>query len=318
MEAETKQAAEPAILTVALTKHYGGFVALKGLSLCIDQGDIFGFIGPNGAGKTTTIRILATLLEQTSGQAYIHGIDVGASPYEVKRILGFMPDSFGVYDGMRLWEYLDFFGAAYRIPRRKRRSIIDDVLRLTDLTSKADDFVSAFSRGMKQRCCLAKTLLHDPKVLLLDEPASGLDPRARIEVRELLKTLGKMGKTILISSHILSELGDMCNKIGIIEHGELLQAGDYRQILETIRLNREIHIRVLSGEQEAARILNETRGVANLEQSGNEFHFESTLAVEEIAALHTALVNEGVKVLFFEDQKGTLEDVFLHVTKGGL
>ena len=228
------------IEAVKLTKHYGKFVALKDLDLEIEQGDIFGFIGPNGAGKTTTIRILATLLEATSGHASIDGHNVAKEPYEVKKILGFMPDEFGVYDGMRLREYLDFFGAAYKIPQRKRASIIDDVLQLTDLTSKADDFVSAFSRGMKQRCCFAKTLIHDPKVLLLDEPASGLDPRARIEMKELLKTLCTMGKTILISSHILSELGDMCNKIGIIERGELLAAGDVGEIMSRVREVQEL------------------------------------------------------------------------------
>ena len=239
------------IEAVKLTKHYGKFVALKDLDLEIEQGDIYGFIGPNGAGKTTTIRILATLLEATSGHATIDGHDVAKEPYEVKKILGFMPDEFGVYDGMRLREYLDFFGAAYKIPQRKRASIIDDVLELTDLTSKADDFVSAFSRGMKQRCCLAKTLIHDPKVLLLDEPASGLDPRARIEMKELLKTLCAMGKTILISSHILSELGDMCNKIGILEHGELLASGEVSEIMARVKEVQELRIEVFDGADRA-------------------------------------------------------------------
>ena len=304
--------------TRALTKRYNSFTALKDLNLTIEAGDVFGFIGPNGAGKTTTIRILSTLLAPTAGQAFIDGIDVTKQPYEIKKILGYMPDSFGVYDGMRLREYLDFFGAAYKIPSKKRKTIIDDVLALTDLNSKADDFVSAFSRGMKQRCCLAKTLLHDPKVLLIDEPASGLDPRARIEMRELLKTLQGMGKTILISSHILSELGDMCNKIGIIEHGTLLAAGDFRDILNTLKQEREVRIEVLEGEDAATRILEATPGVTSLERSGSEFNFVSQLDRVALAGLNTALVTGGVKVLSFSQHEGTLEDVFLQVTKGGL
>ncbi|MFC1734817.1 ABC transporter ATP-binding protein [Candidatus Hydrogenedentota bacterium] len=306
------------IKTVNLSKNYNNFVALKGLNIEIEQGDIFGFIGPNGAGKTTTIRILATLLAATKGTAYIDSMDVKKEPYEVKRIVGYMPDAFGVYDGMRLREYLDFFGAAYKIPRVKRKGIIDDVLELTDLTGKADDFVSAFSRGMKQRCCLAKTLIHDPKVLLLDEPASGLDPRARIEIRELLKTLRDMGKTILISSHILTELGDMCNKIGIIEKGRLLAAGDYREILETIRQVREIRIEVVEGADAAESVLNSTPEVFNVERSGNEFQIESKLGSLELADLHARLFKSGAKLLFFEEVEGTLEDVFLHITNGGL
>lgn len=306
------------IKTLNLTKKYNDFEAVVDLNLEIEQGDIFGFIGPNGAGKTTTIRILATLLELTSGQAFIDGIDVMRNPYEIKKIVGYMPDSFGVYDGMRLREYLDFFGAAYKIPRTKRRAIIDDVLQLTDLTSKADDFVSAFSRGMKQRCCLAKTLIHDPKILLLDEPASGLDPRARIEFRELIKTLRDMGKTTLISSHILTEMGDMCNKIGIIEHGRLLAAGDYREILKSLRQTREIRLMVVDGADAAAQTLADTPGVVRVDRSGNEFQFETNLGHAELAALHEALFRANVKVLFFQEEEGTLEDVFLQVTKGGI
>ena len=306
------------IEAVKLTKHYGKFVALKDLDLEIEQGDIYGFIGPNGAGKTTTIRILATLLEATSGHATIDGHDVAKEPYEVKKILGFMPDEFGVYDGMRLREYLDFFGAAYKIPQRKRASIIDDVLELTDLTSKADDFVSAFSRGMKQRCCLAKTLIHDPKVLLLDEPASGLDPRARIEMKELLKTLCAMGKTILISSHILSELGDMCNKIGILEHGELLASGEVSEIMARVKEVQELRIEVFDGADRAEVILRDAPGISGLERAGDEFQMQSRLGRAELAALHGRLVTEGVQLLFFEQDKGSLEDVFLSVTKGGI
>jgi ABC-2 type transport system ATP-binding protein len=304
------------IETRGLTKRFSDFTALSELNLRIEERDLFGFIGPNGAGKTTTIRILSTLLAPTAGQAFIDGIDVTKDPYAIKKILGYMPDSFGVYDGMRLREYLDFFGAAYKIPMKKRRQIIDDVLTLTDLTSKADDFVSAFSRGMKQRCCLAKTLLHDPRVLLLDEPASGLDPRARIEMRELLKTLRGMGKTILISSHILSELGDMCNKIGIIEHGKLLAAGEFREILASMQMEREIRLEVLDGADTAAGILEATPGLSNIDRSGNEFQMQSQLDRERLADLHARLVQAGVRVLFLSQEEGTLEDVFLQVTKG--
>ncbi len=306
------------IKTEELTKLYKDFMALDRLNLEIEEKDVFGFIGPNGAGKTTTIRILATLLRPSFGSAYINGMDVTKHPYEVKSVLGYMPDTFGVYDGMRLREYLDFFAAAYKIPQRRRKGIIDDVLALTDLTSKVDTYVSAFSRGMKQRCLLAKTLVHDPKVLLLDEPASGLDPRARIEIRELLKTLRDMGKTILISSHILSELGDMCNKIGIIEHGVLLRAGDYRKILEEVQQERELRLVVLEGGDAAAAILEEATGIQNISRSGNEFQMESKMAPAELADLHTKIVNAGAKVVFFGADQGTLEDVFMHVTRGGL
>ena len=306
------------IETIDLKKRYGDFEALNCLNLSIEEGDIFGFIGPNGAGKTTTIRILSTLLEPTSGEARINGINVMKHPYEIKKMVGYMPDSFGVYDGMRLREYLDFFGAAYRIPAKKRRGIIDDVLMLTDLTSKADDYVSAFSRGMKQRCCLAKTLIHDPKVLLLDEPASGLDPRARIEIKELLKTLRDMGKTILISSHILSELGDMCNTIAIIERGELLANGNFKEILGGLSQTREIRLVVLEGGDQAANLIAAKPGIINVDRSGNEFQMESTLDGAGLASLLTELVEEGVKVMSFAEHEGTLEDVFLHVTKGGI
>ncbi len=306
------------IETKGLKKNYGKFEALKGIDLSIEPGDIFGFIGPNGAGKTTTIRILATLLEPTAGTAKIGGIDVMRNPYAIKKVVGYMPDSFGVYDGMRLQEYLDFFGAAYKIPRAKRKAIISDVLELTDLSGKADDYVSAFSRGMKQRCCLAKTLIHDPKVLLLDEPASGLDPRARIEIKELLKTLREMGKTILISSHILSELGDLCNKIAIIERGELLACGDFREILATIRQTRDIRLIVIEGGDQAQALLESKPGIVNIDRSGNEFQMESKLGDLELAEILRELVVGGVKVQFFSEAQGTLEDVFLHVTKGGV
>lgn len=306
------------IQTVDLRKDYRGFEALKGINLEIEQSDIYGFIGPNGAGKTTTIRILSTLLAPSGGAAFVKGMDVTKQPYDIKRIVGYMPDYFGVYDGMRLREYLDFFGAAYKIPVKRRRGIIDDVLELTDLTSRADDFVSAFSRGLKQRCCLAKTLIHDPEILLLDEPASGLDPRARLEIKELLKTLRDMGKTILISSHILSELSDMCNKIAIIERGQLLVSGDYRQILDSIRSTRVLRIQVLDGADGAETALRETPGIASVQRTGDEFLVETPYTRARFGEILQHLLQRGVQVVGFSEKEGTLEEVFLHVTRGGV
>src|SRR5256714_6766974 len=236
-----------------LRKEYRELVAVKDLNLELEPGDIFGFIGPNGAGKTTTIKMLATLLMPTAGSALVDGIDVVKYPEQVRSIVGYMPDFFGVYDDIKVWEYLDFFAAAYRIPKQKRPKVIDDVLTLTDLNVKKDAYVESLSRGMKQRLCLAKTLVHDPKVLLLDEPASGLDPRARIEIKELLKELRNMGKTIIISSHILPELADFCNKIGIIEKGEMIVSGDVNDIVRQVREHHVLEVRILdegAGESE--------------------------------------------------------------------
>ena len=230
------------IEVVNFTKRYGDFVAVDDLSFTIGQGEIFGFIGPNGAGKSTTIRFLATLLRPTSGEGRIGGHSVTADPMAVRRVIGFMPDDFGVYDGMKVWEFLDFFAVAYEIPRTSRKKIIGEVLELLDLTHKKDDYVNGLSKGMKQRLCLAKTLVHDPPVLILDEPASGLDPRARLEMKALLGELRRMGKTILISSHILSELADFCTSIGIIERGKLLAAGSIQDIQQQIRSHRVLKV----------------------------------------------------------------------------
>src|SRR5437763_10372395 len=238
-----------------LRKDYRNITAVKDLSLRLEQGDIFGFIGPNGAGKTTTIKMLATLLRPTSGRALIDGIDVTREPDRVRGIIGYMPDFFGVYDDIKVWEYLDFFAAAYKIPRDRRPQIIDDVLELTDLAGKKEAYVEELSRGMKQRLCLAKTLVHDPKVLLLDEPASGLDPRARVEIKELLKELRRMGKTILISSHILPELADFCNKIGIIEQGELIVSGEVGEIMRQMSGGQLYEVRLPAEDRPAALTL---------------------------------------------------------------
>src|SRR6201991_510771 len=236
------------------TKVYGEFVAVSNLNLKIGAGEMFGFIGPNGAGKSTTIRFLATLLRATSGEGTVNGHSVTKDPIAVRKSVGYMPDNFGVYDGMKVWEFLDFFAVAYQIPRSRRKAVIGDVLELLDLTHKRDDFVNGLSRGMKQRLCLAKTLVHDPPVLILDEPSSGLDPRARLEVKALLKELRTMGKTILISSHILSELADCCTSIGIIERGQLLLHGPIQEVFRRIQRNRLIEIRPLGSLEDVAAL----------------------------------------------------------------
>ncbi|MFN8539008.1 MAG: ABC transporter ATP-binding protein [Thermomicrobiales bacterium] len=232
--------------THGLTKRYDRFVALDNLNLSIEPGVVFGFIGPNGAGKTTSMRILATLLDPSAGEAYVGGYSVTRDPKAVRHVLGYMPDSFGVYDNMKVWEYLDFFAASYSVPRSRRIGLIDDLLALVDLSDKKDGYVEALSRGMKQRLCLARTLVHDPQLLILDEPASGLDPRARVELRALLRQLGALGKTVIISSHILTELADICDHVGIIERGRLLASGSVETLLRQVQQNRILAVRLLA------------------------------------------------------------------------
>src|SRR5438067_203901 len=256
---------EAIVTTRNLTKQYGSFLALKSLNLTIERGAIYGFIGPNGAGKTTTMRILSTLLEPTSGRAWVAGYPVMEEPYEVRRRIGYMPDFFGVYDNMKVWEYLDFFAAAYKVPPSRRPGMIDDLLALVDLNVKKDSFVDDLSRGMKQRLCLARTLVHEPELLILDEPASGLDPRARIELRELLKELRNLGKTILISSHILSELTEMCTHVAIIERGHLLISGKVEDILQAMQPAREIYVRVMRRAPQAMFLLQGIQGVLSVQ-----------------------------------------------------
>ena len=238
------------------------------------------------------------------------------SPARVKRLIGFMPDRFGVYDGMRVWEFLDFFAAAYKIPKAKRGGIIDDVLVLLDLHGKRDDFVNALSRGMQQRLCLAKTLVHDPPVLILDEPASGLDPRARVEMKELLRELRRMGKTILISSHILSELADCCNKVGIIERGRLLASGPVDEIVSGIRRNVVIELVVSGKAEECEYLLRTSDLVDNLQRGGDDFRFEFGGTVDEIVELHASIVAAGIPLVWFREIRADLEDVFMTITRG--
>jgi ABC-2 type transport system ATP-binding protein len=300
-----------------LTKRFKRVEALKHINFAIEPGDIYGYIGPNGAGKTTTIKVLATLLLPTSGEAFIDGIDVVHNPMQVRKIIGYMPDFFGVYDEMKSWEYLDFFAACYRIPKHKRVGIIDDVLELTDLSTKKDAFVHELSRGMKQRLCLARCLVHDPKVLLLDEPASGLDPRARIELRELLKELGRMGKTILVSSHILTELADFCNTVGIIEAGEMILTGRIEEILRQIKGHRVLEIKVTDREEQAKEILLAQEKVTDVQIAGPKFlRVMFTGETDDIPDLMDKLKEAGIRVVAFSEEETDLEDLFMRVTKG--
>lgn len=297
-------------------KDYGDFTAVDKLSFKIEAGELFGFIGPNGAGKSTTIRFLATLLQPSRGEGIVNGFSVNKQPMEVRRSIGYMPDNFGVYDGMKVWEFLDFFAVAYRIGKSKRKKIIDDVLELLDLTHKRDDFVNSLSRGMKQRLCLAKTLVHDPPVLILDEPTSGLDPRARIEVKALLKELRRMGKTILISSHILSELADCCTSIGIIERGQLLMHGPIEEVYRRIRRNAVIEIRFQDGADLGCSILRSSPYLRDIMIEDGRATVELEASGEAIADLLQQLVAAGVRVRSFAEKEPTLEDVFMMVTKG--
>ncbi len=297
-------------------KDYGDFRAVDSIDLQINAGETFGFIGPNGAGKSTTIRFLATLLRATRGRGEVAGCDVMSDPVGVRQAVGYMPDNFGVYDGMRVWEFLDFFAVAYRIGRTERKQIIDNVLELLDLTHKRDDFVNGLSRGMKQRLCLAKTLVHDPPVLILDEPASGLDPRARIEVKALLKELRKMGKTILISSHILTELADCCTSIGIIERGQMLMHGPIANVYRQIRRNRIVEIQFISGEDAGMSILRSCAELRALDIEPNAVVAELETDDEGLANLMEQLLAAGVRMKSFNDRDPTLEDVFMTVTKG--
>ncbi len=301
------------------TKRYGDFMAVDDLNLSIGEGEIYGFIGPNGAGKSTTIRFLATLLKPTSGEGRIAGHSVTNDPMAVRRVIGFMPDDFGVYDGMKVWEFLDFFAVAYEIPRLERRRIIGEVLQLLDLTHKRDDYVNGLSKGMKQRLCLAKTLVHNPPVLILDEPSAGLDPRARLEMKYLLNELRRMGKTILVSSHILSELADFCTSIGVIERGKLLASGSIQDIQKQLRSHRVLKVRILNENPAQFEYILKNHASVKA-QSVNTI--EGTLSAEfegdgpAQADLLRQMMEAGAIVEAFDEEQISLEDVFMMITKG--
>src|SRR6476660_6696978 len=301
---------------VNFTKRYGDFVAVDDLSFTIGKGEVFGFIGPNGAGKSTTIRFLATLLRPTSGEGRVAGFSVVSDPMAVRRVIGFMPDDFGVYDGMKVWEFLDFFAVAYEIPLTYRRKIINEVLDLLYLTHKRDDFVNGLSRGMKQRLCLAKTLVHDPPVLILDEPSSGLDPRARLEVKALLKELRTMGKTILISSHILTELADCCTSIGIIERGQLLLHGPIETVYRQIQQNRHIEVRFAESPETGVSLIRSDPKVRDVQMNHRSCTLEMDGDEADVQRLLRQLVTADCGLLSFAEKEPKLADVFMMVTKG--
>lgn len=305
------------IETRYLTKSYGKLIALKELNLTIDQGDIFGFIGPNGAGKTTTIRILATLLRPTSGQAFVCGLSVNGQAREIRRKIGYVPDEFGTYEDMTVAEYLEFFGSLYGIPTKERKTVIQGVLDLTDLNYKENAQVDSLSRGMRQRLAISRVLLHDPEVLLLDEPASGLDPRARIEIRELLKELRNMGKTILISSHILSELRELCTQVGIIEEGTLLFSGSLSEAISRVRKGDVVRVRLREGSEGAAALLAEHEFVtaAQLDEGGFvEVRLKEQ--IDDYTFVPEFLVSKGYRILELREEDIDLEDAFMKLTRG--
>jgi ABC-2 type transport system ATP-binding protein len=307
------------IVTRDLTKMYGELYALNRLSLRLERGDVYGFIGPNGAGKTTTMRILATLLNPTFGEAEVCGYSIYNNAKEIRRIMGYMPDFFGVYDDMKVIEYLEFFAAAYRIKGPDRRRKCDQVLELVDLGYKRDALVTSLSRGMTQRLGLARVLLHEPEVLLLDEPASGLDPRARIEMRGLLKELRRMKKTILVSSHILPELADICNKIGIIEKGQLLFDGDVQSAIQKVR-QHSVYLVAVTLEQmpQAREFLEAHVDVLKVEAADEGDALRVTLAdgVHDGSFIADLLLQHNLRLRMLKEEEIDLEDVFMSITKG--
>ncbi len=304
------------IETRGLRHTYAGFEALKGIDLEVAPGDVYGFVGPNGAGKTTTIRILTTLLEPTAGEARIDGVDVWTHKDRIRGIIGYMPDNFGVYRDMTVTEYLHFFAAAYAIPTADRGSLVGGLLELVDLTTKKDSLIDALSRGMQQRLGLARTLVHDPKVLILDEPASGLDPRARIEIREILRELQRMGKTILLSSHILSELQTVCTRIGILERGELVAQGTVDEIVARAHVDATVWIRSTDDARAAVDLL-EVAGVLKADHDAEEQRVDLVVSRDlDLAALGERLGTRGIWLRHLERRDPTLEEVFMTLTKG--
>jgi ABC-2 type transport system ATP-binding protein len=313
----------PIIETRGLVKRYDEQLAVAGIDMVVGPGEIYGLVGPNGAGKTTTMKILATLLAPTAGEALVCGIPVTEDPIEVRRRIGYMPDFYGVYDDLRVWEYLDFFARCYRVPAARRGPMISELLEIVGLGPKRDAYVEALSRGMRQRLCLAHTLVHDPQLLILDEPASGLDPRARVEMREILRELRGMGKTILVSSHILPELGELCTSVGIIDRGQLLRSGKLEDIERSLRATALLRIDLLADADEVAAVIDRLgteTGVTSVMTMDTPAGQPARLEVgfdgdaEQQARLLAALVAEGHRISGFSQATSGLEELFLQVT----
>ena len=302
--------------TINLTKRYGKVVALNNLHLTLEEGECFGYIGPNGAGKTTTIRIFATLLQPTWGEARVCGHVVGYESRKIRPLIGYVPDFFGAYEDMVVQEYLEFFASAYNITGKKRTQIVGDVLELTDLSYKRDAFVDSLSRGMKQRLSIARVLLHDPKVLFLDEPASGLDPRARIEIRALLKELHRMGKTILISSHILPELADLCTNIGIIEQGELIYQGSVAEALRRARGGTVLHVVTPDDRERARKIIAELPGVQAAHARDGMVVVDLDSETNDFSFIARAMLQNDLRISEIKQEEVNLETAFMRLTKG--
>ncbi len=299
-----------------LKVRYGKVEAVKGISFAIPKGEVFGFIGPNGAGKTSTIKVMATLIRPHDGDVVIAGKSVKRDPSAVRCHIGYLPDFFGVYEDLNVLEYLNFFAAAYEVPRDIRAKSVGGVLELTDLSDKKEARVDDLSRGMKQRLALARLLLHDPEVLLLDEPASGLDPRARIEMRELLKELQGMGKTILISSHILSELAELCTRIGIIESGKMVAEGSLKEIYARLEMRKVVHVQITNATPEMIRKIGMLRGVSEVEEDVDRIAVRLDESVASVEDLHAAIHSFGAKIRMFQPIAMDMESVFMKLTTG--
>ncbi len=298
-----------------LRKDYGKYTAVNNLNLTVEKGEIFGFVGPNGAGKTSTMKIIAGLMPATSGEVYVDGINALNESRKVKEKIGYMPDFFGVYDNLKVIEYLEFYASIYGINGAESKKVCGDLLELVDLTSKENAYVDSLSRGMKQRLCLARSLVHNPELLILDEPASGMDPRARFEMKEILRSLKDMGKTIIISSHILPELAELCTTIGIIEKGSFVIKGTVEEIMLNVYNSRPLKIKVLSKLEEAAAILKEIPKVDRISAEGSTLTVAYSGTEEEMSKLLSILISKNISVVSFGQSEGNLEEIFMKVTE---
>ena len=299
-----------------LNKKYGKFTALDSLSMNITENSIFGFVGPNGAGKTTTMKIMAGLLKADSGSIFVNGEDILKNPKSIREKIGYMPDFFGVYDDLKVTEYMDFYAGMYYIPYADRPELIDNLLEIVDLSNKKDSYVDGLSRGMKQRLCLARSLIHDPDLLILDEPASGLDPRARVEMKEILKRLREMGKTIIISSHILPELAEMCSEVGIIDQGKLVTQGTVNDIMNRLQKKRVVRIKTSSAVEQLIRILKEQASVKDITKNADNIEFVFEGKNDDLTSILRNVIMNGIPIYSFSENEGNLEEIFMTVTGG--